>query len=132
MHEGFNVSTDFFIQSLIGVVIATIAFFFKRGESLSEKRIDNLEKNQEANTKKIGEIDSRVIAIEHSYVKQSDMRDLVDALREEVYCDLEKSFSRLHERIDGLFSVPTPPERRYPSESPRVSLERPNLEKKKK
>lgn len=125
MHEALSVSSDSLTTIILSAIVGAIAWFFKRNETMAEKRIDKLESQQDKNTTKINDMDTRLVAVESSYVKQSDMRCLVDALRDEMYQDLDKSFTRIHDRIDKFFTgvaceVPEPPKRNYKSESPGI------------
>lgn len=119
MHEG--ISTEFLWEFIITSFAAILGWFINMVRNMAVRKIDHLEAAHEENARNIAKLERRVTVVEKTYVKREDVREVVDALREELYCDLDKSFTRIHERFDNLFESKTaPPDRRYPSEAPRV------------
>lgn len=94
-------SSDYIIF-LLGGAAVILGWFINLAKSLASKRMDNLEVLHEKNYEAITDLDHRLVTVEATYVPQADLRELIDILRVELDKDLDKSFNRVHSRIDEI------------------------------
>lgn len=70
-----------------------------------EKRMNIMEAKYECNAERIEKIKDRVSTLEHTTVKRNELDYILGSWQEEVKDDIDKSFIRVHQRIDELYSL---------------------------
>ena len=89
-------------QYIIPIVAGVLAWCINLVKNLASKRMDDLEVLHKDNFKAIADLDKRMCKVENTFVTQSDLRELLDILREDINNDVNKSFNRLHARMDEV------------------------------
>ena len=96
---GLSMSSDYVIF-VVGGIALIMGWFINLVKNLASKRIDDLDELHKKNFQSIVDVDKRLTKIEDSYVTKLDLKELLDILRDDINNDVNKSFRRLHDRMD--------------------------------
>lgn len=91
-----------YIIFIVGGVAVILGWFINLVKSIASKRLDDSEESHKKNVQAIADIDKRLSKVEDSYVTQLDLRELLDILRDDINSDVNKSFRRIHDRMDEV------------------------------
>jgi len=89
-------------QYAVPIVAGILGWCINIVKNMATKRLVDLERLHVDNYKAILGLDKRIAKVETTFVTQCDLRELLDILREDINNDVNKSFNRLHERMDEV------------------------------
>lgn len=115
MHEAFQLDTEFMAELAIGGFVSILAWFINAVKSMATSRIEELDHKHKENSdridkqcEKIQELGTDVAVLKQTSIKRDDLDKVFNGLREELKGDIDCVFTRIHERVDQLYSQSHP------------------------
>jgi hypothetical protein len=93
-----------YVVFVAGGLFAVFGWLLNLVKSMVTKRLMDLEALHIKNFENIIAVDHRLTRVESNFVTQQDLRELLDILRDDINSDVNKSFSRIHARLDEVMS----------------------------
>jgi len=115
MHEAFSFDTEYMTELAIGTFLTILAWCINAVKSMANSRIEELDKKHKENSdridkqcEKIQELNTNVEVLKQTSIKRDDLDKVFNGLREELKGDIDCVFTRIHERVDQLYSQTHP------------------------